>query len=111
MNRLKWQKSTNNSDSLDFKKLSKLLLRKRYEDDATSGFLIDELMPNHLASRYILKRIVKQQIETLFGEVIDNEFISYDTTRFRVSDTRPGIELITPPQVSHYLFKSTILGH
>jgi hypothetical protein len=68
-------------------------------------------MPNHLASRYILKRIVKQQIETLFGEVIDNEFISYDTTRFRVSDTRPGIELITPPQVSHYLFKSTILGH
>lgn len=98
MTRIKWLNFTNNTESKNFRSFSKLLKNLNYSDEVSSGFLIDELRGDYLASRFISKNVIKQQVETPFGELLDQEFVSYLTTRFLLSDIGPGIELIDPPR-------------
>lgn len=98
MTRIKWLSLVNRAGATDYAKFSRLLSKHAYSDDYASGFLIDELRSDYLQARYVSKRVVKQNIETPFGDIIDQEFVSYDITQFRISKNGPGIELVNSPR-------------
>lgn len=98
MNRIKWLHYTNKSKTKNLKKLSSLLAKHSYTEKNSYGFLIDEVRKNHMISRYIIKRIIKREYDTPFGDIIEQEFLSYETTKFRLDDNGPGLELINPPR-------------
>lgn len=110
MTRVKWLKVSDGFGRGRVKELAKALSEKSYSDEKSLGFIVDELRNDYLKSRYISKRVVKQKIETPFGECFDQELISYDTTKFIISSTGPGLELIDPPRSTSEYFNQLSLS-
>lgn len=96
MNRYQWFKT---KWPLSMSELAQKLKKFSFDENQTSGFILDRVRENYIEARYIEKLEINETIKDPFGKELFYNKILYKECLLRISDDTPiGLEFLNPPK-------------
>lgn len=96
MNRYQWFKT---KWPLSMSELAQKLKKFSFDENQTSGFILDRVRENFIEARYIEKVEINETIKDPFGKELVYNKILYKECSLRISDDTPiGLEFVNPPK-------------
>lgn len=96
MNRYQWFKA---KWPIPMAELAKKLKKFSFDENQTSGFILDRIRENFIEARYIEKLEINETVKDPFGKELVYNKILYKECLLRISDDSPiGLEFVNPPK-------------
>lgn len=91
MRRFKWYRAGWPAPIRD---LARRLQEKTFQRDSSDGFVLDRVREDYVEGRFIERIEVQEHTTDPFGEQLQFDRVEFRQLGFRVSDARPGLEII-----------------
>lgn len=85
-------------DSKMLRMLSDGMLKTKFNDDTSFGFIIGDVRKDTVTGRYVQKETITRTITNALGESENVQFTDFTSTKFIVSTTQPNLEVVNSPR-------------